>query len=211
MIKLVMFDLDGVLTDTSDIHAEAFIIALNGMNYNLSKEEYHKYGTVSSHTRLLKLSMENKIDKKDIDAIYKVKQEVTKDMIRSLDVDQELIDALTLIKKSMKFGQIAVCSNANTEFVQKVLFKIGVLDLMDSIIGSTSGIVGKPSPDMYKWTMKKLDTNPENSLIIEDSPTGIVAGYAANVNVFRVKNPSDLKDSINDIIDIIKWSIYHES
>jgi dTDP-glucose pyrophosphorylase len=83
---------------------------------------------------------------------------------------------------------------------------------MDLIISNEDVKNSKPHPEMYWKAMSMMSVLPEECLIVEDSPHGLLAASRSRANVLRVDNPSDLTfDKIqnklkeNKIMSIPKW------
>ena len=93
-----------------------------------------------------------------------------------------------------------------------MLAKIGIIEYMDLIISNEDVKNSKPHPEMYWKAMSMMSVLPEETLIVEDSPHGLLAASRSRANVLRVDNPSDLtfekisnKLKQNKIMSIPKW------
>jgi dTDP-glucose pyrophosphorylase len=93
-----------------------------------------------------------------------------------------------------------------------MLSKIGLIEYMDLIISNEDVKNSKPHPEMYWKAMSMMSVLPDECLIVEDSPHGLLAASRSRANVLRVDNPSDLTfDKIqnklkeNKIMSIPKW------
>jgi dTDP-glucose pyrophosphorylase len=93
-----------------------------------------------------------------------------------------------------------------------MLSKIGLIEYMDLIISNEDVKNSKPHPEMYWKAMSMMSVLPEECLIVEDSPHGLLAASRSRANVLRVDNPSDLtfekiqtKLKENKIMSIPKW------
>jgi dTDP-glucose pyrophosphorylase len=88
--------------------------------------------------------------------------------------------------------KIACCSNSIRKTINIVLSKLGIIEYFDLIISNQDVKNGKPHPEMYWKCMSELGVVPEETLIIEDSPTGLLAASRTKANILRVSNPEDL-------------------
>ena len=79
---------------------------------------------------------------------------------------------------------------------------LGILDLFNLILTGDEVHSDKPNPEIYLKTAKKLNLNPEECVVVEDSPPGILAAKNANMKVIALQTPFfDKKDLSNaDII-----------
>jgi dTDP-glucose pyrophosphorylase len=73
-----------------------------------------------------------------------------------------------------------------------MLSKIGIIEYMDLILSNEDVKNAKPHPEMYWKVMSMMGVLPEETLIIEDSPHGLLAASRSRANVLRVNNPKDL-------------------
>ena len=88
--------------------------------------------------------------------------------------------------------KIAVCSNSISKTVLTVLSKLGIMEFMDYIISNEDVQNSKPHPEMYWRAISKMGCLPEETLIVEDSPYGLLAASRAKAHILRVKNPSEV-------------------
>ena len=88
--------------------------------------------------------------------------------------------------------KLACCSNSIRRSVLVILSKIGLIEYMDLIISNEDVKNSKPHPEMYWKAMSMMGVLPEETLIVEDSPPGLLAASRSRANVLRVDNPKDL-------------------
>jgi beta-phosphoglucomutase-like phosphatase (HAD superfamily) len=87
--------------------------------------------------------------------------------------------------------------------VQGVLKAKEISHLFDTVLTACEVKVGKPSPDIYLKTAEKLKVKPEECLVFEDIPMGILAGKNANMKVCTIyddfsKNQEEKKRHLAD-------------
>lgn len=93
----------------------------------------------------------------------------------------------------------ACCSNSIRRSVLTMLSKLGLIEYMDLIISNEDVKNSKPHPEMYWKAMSMMGVLPEETLIVEDSPPGLLAASRSRANVLRVNNPRDLtKEKLYD-------------
>ena len=110
MIKLIIFDLDGVLVDAKEIHYQALNKALSNIDkkYVINREEHiSTYDGNTSVTKLNLLSKEKGLPYELHDKIWEDKQNITLQMIGDLDVDERLVEVLKKLKEE---GYILCCA-----------------------------------------------------------------------------------------------------
>jgi len=209
MIKLVIFDLDGVLYESKEFHFDALNYALSEIDNNLviSKEEHLKtYDGLSTKRKLDILSSEKELDTKYHEQIWNRKQEITGNLLDKIEVNQSLINNLELLKtKNIK---IICCSNSIKKTVDSVLLNLGIHNLFDAIYSNEDVENPKPHPEMYWKALIRFSVTPDNALIVEDSPVGRLVAKMSGCNTIFINNPEDLNGQIFDkIINMNKKEI----
>lgn len=194
MIKLVLFDLDGVLVDTKDIHYEALNKALG--NRAITQEEHLRvYDGMTTKDKLSRMGYSESESKK----IFEEKQLNTYDRLDTIQQNDDIIDLFLRLKENRY--DIGICSNAIKRTVEKCLSRIGVIHLCSFFITADDVGHAKPHPEIYWKAMSQCGVLPEETVIIEDSPTGLLAAHRSGANVIRVSSPEEVNV---DLIEKIK-------
>jgi len=190
MIKLVIFDLDGVLVEAKNIHYDALNEAL-GEEYAISWAEHlSTYDGLKTNQKLEMLSERKGLPIELHKEIWEGKQKLTLQKLKELKPNQTLQSVMdALVEDGYK---IAVCSNSIRKTVLTVLSKLGIMEFMDYIISNEDVQNSKPHPEMYWRAISKMGCLPEETLIVEDSPYGLLAANRSNAHVLRVKNPTEV-------------------
>ena len=185
-IKLIIFDLDGVLVEAKNIHYEALNEAL-GDKYAISWNEHLSTYDGLKTTQKLDMLSEKKGLPIDIHSdIWENKQQLTLDKLRALKPNVDLIQTMNLLVS--EGYKIAVCSNSIRKTCLTVLSKLGIMEFMDLVISNEDVKNGKPHPEMYWKAISMMSCLPEETLIIEDSPYGLLAAARSKSHILRVKN-----------------------
>ena len=189
-IKLVIFDLDGVLVEAKNIHYDALNQAL-GKEYSIGWNEHLSvYDGLKTNQKLEILTERKGLPTELHSEIWESKQKYTLQMLKELQPNltlQSVMDAL--VEDGYK---IAVCSNSIRKTVLTVLSKLGIMEFMDYIISNEDVQNSKPHPEMYWRAISKMGCLPEETLIVEDSPYGLLAASRSKAHILRVKNPSEV-------------------
>lgn len=200
MIKLIIFDMDGVLVDAKNIHFDALNEAL-GPRYAISWEDHlSRYDGLKTYQKLEMLTREKGLPPSEYTKIWNEKQRLTEEKIRTIPVSTEL---KSCIEKLAADGyRLACCSNSIRHTILTVLRCLDISDSFDYIVSNEDVKNGKPHPEMYWKTMIEYCVLPEETIIVEDSPYGLLAASRSKSNVLRVKNPSEV--TYNNITSFIK-------
>ncbi len=190
MVKLVIFDLDGVLVEAKEIHYRALNKALGEM-YSISWNEHlSTYDGLKTVQKLNMLSERKGLPKDKHNEIWNTKQKITVQKLKTLKSCNKLIDIMTNI--SQAGYKIAVCSNSIRKTCLTVLSKLGIMEYMDLVISNEDVQNSKPHPEMYWAAISKMGCLPEETLIIEDSPYGLLAAARSKSHILRVKNTKEV-------------------
>ena len=202
MVKLVVFDLDGVLVEAKNIHYEALNEAL-GEDYAISWNEHlSTYDGLKTFQKLEMLSKEKDLPVNSHQAVWELKQKLTQQKLKELKPNQTLQSIMgSLVDDGYR---LAVCSNSIRKTVLTVLAKLGLIEFMDLIISNEDVTNSKPHPEMYWQAISKMECLPEETLIVEDSPYGLLAAARSKSYILRVKNPQEvtytnISNKINEI------------
>jgi HAD superfamily hydrolase (TIGR01509 family) len=189
MIKLVIFDLDGVLVEAKEIHYEALNKALG--EYAISWDEHLSiYDGLKTNQKLDMLHEHKGLPKEQFKEIWNNKQKYTLEALRDLKPNHQLQVCMDmLIAEGYK---LAVCSNSIRKTILTVLSKFDIIDRFDLILSNEDIVNSKPHPEMYWKAMSKMGVLPEETLIVEDSPYGLLAAARSKAYVMRVGSPKEI-------------------
>ena len=210
MIKLIIFDLDGVLVEAKQIHYEALNKAL-GDAYTISWDEHLSiYDGLKTNQKLDMLTERKGLPKEDHKRVWNDKQRHTLEALQQLTPSPALQSVLSaLVADGYK---IAVCSNSVRKTVLTVLSKLGVIEFIDLIMSNEDVKNSKPHPEMYWKAMSIIGVLPEETLVVEDSPYGLLAASRSRAHIMRVGSPKEIsyinifKHLINNKMNTIpKW------
>jgi HAD superfamily hydrolase (TIGR01509 family) len=208
MSKLVIFDLDGVLVDSKDIHFNALndALCLVDPKYIISKKEQEDlYEGLPTKIKLGLLKKDKGLPEKSLELIWKSKQEITSVMFKQISRDDSLIDLISILKQNGV--KVAVASNSIKRTIDECLAALGIVNLIDYVVSNEDVKNPKPHPEMYWKAMSHFGVISEDTVIFEDSLIGKLAAKDSKANLIEIKNRSDLdKNKILQALDILSSS-----
>ena len=190
MNKLIIFDLDGVLIESRELHYCSLNDALRSIDpkYVISRDEHLSIYDGLNTTRKLQLLTETKsLPTEYHDMVWQRKQLATFELIKKFPIDNKLVDIFSKLKLAGYL--IAVASNSIRETVKLSLLKIGILEYVDYYVSNQDVTHPKPYPEMYWKCMTALKALPKNTLIIEDSHIGRQGAIDSGAVLMAVENP----------------------
>ena len=193
MISLVIFDLDGVLIDSKEIHFNALNLALSefGDDYVISRKEQDT--VFEGLTTNVKLDILTKTKGLPIDLhenIWRRKQEYSAKLFESTSKDEDLVNIFRFIKS--RGIKIAVASNSIRQTLDTCLESLGVAGYVDYSLSNEDVEFPKPNPEIYNKCMEHLKGTTENTVIFEDSEIGLRAALATGAKVEKVLNRKNI-------------------
>ena len=84
---------------------------------------------------------------------------------------------------------LAITSSAVRSSIETILTRLGLRDAFTLIVDGSEVTNGKPDPEAYLVTARKLGVAPEECVVIEDSHVGVVAAKRAGMYCIAVRNP----------------------
>lgn len=198
--KALVFDLDGVLTDTAELHYLAWKRLAEELGLYFDREQNEALKGVSRIGSFeIILANNNKLDAYDMsekETLANRKNEYYKDLVETLTekdilpgIKQLLIDARA---KGLKTAVASVSRNA-----PRVLERIGLTEYFDVVADSAKVKNSKPDPEIFLTCAEQLGVDPRDCIGLEDSQAGIEgilsAGmYAVGINVTIISKSPDL-------------------
>ena len=205
MIKFIIFDLDGVIVEAKKIHYDTLNEALSNVDpsYVISWDEHlNKYDGLKTNQKLEMLSNEKGLPLEKHTQVWNDKQNLTLISLKSLIQNDVLLQLMS--KLSNEGYKIACCSNSIRKTVLTVLSKLNIIEYFDIILSNEDVKNSKPHPEIYWKAISSIGCLPEETLIIEDSPYGLLAAHRSKSNILRVLNTTEvnydnIKNKINEL------------
>jgi len=194
MIKLIVFDLDGVLVDARELHYNALNDALKEVDnrYVIGREEHLAiYDGLSTTKKLNILTKEKGLPENFHDKVWKLKQEKTLLLIDKFQPDYRIKAVLSELKQ---LGYKIMCAtNSIRETAKLQLIRKGFLEYIDYLYTNQDVNKPKPHPEIYIKCILKAGVSPRETLIIEDSHHGRKAALESGSHLLAVNNSSDIR------------------
>lgn len=181
MIKAVIFDLDGVLVNTEKVQMKALLLVLKKFNIRPSINEIRKYEGSLTEELLKGILKERKIIGIDVKKLANERRKLALKLIKKegVIVHEGVLQLLSKIKDlNLK---IAVATAASRPRAELILAKTGINKCIDVFITGSDVNKGKPDPEIFLLTAKKLKIDPKECIVIEDAEKGIEAAKSAGM------------------------------
>ena len=204
MIKLIVFDLDGVLVDAKELHYQALNRALEKIDkkYIIHREEHlSTYDGLPTRKKLQLLTKNKGLPKDFYDAVWTLKQEATQNIInKEMSYDERLRSILSRLKS--EGYSLVVASNSIRESVKLMLLRKGLLEYIDFYYSNQDVRHPKPSTEIYLKCMIKACVDPQDCVIVEDSHIGRKAAEKSGAHLCGVIDVEDVTyEKVKETID----------
>ena len=186
----IIFDVDGTIGDTEDIHRQAFNKAFSeyNLNWHWSRKKYHELLFISGgKERIRKCLTEDNtinIDNSFIKELHKCKSEYYRSMLISADIKlRPGIKRLITEAKNLniKLGIATNSSSANLTTLIKKNLDTQPEQLFNTIVTSDIVLEKKPSPEIYYRALLNLNLSAENCVAIEDTTNGNISALTTGL------------------------------
>ena len=186
-VRAVVFDMDGTLLNSEILHSRA-LKQFSSRGDNSAEKligqltgacEFESYKTLLEHKMIPELTYDEFIDFKNTKfSEYLNDKVILKEMIHE--------SLLELIKELKKENYLVALVTASEKSTTKLFFdKLGLNDYFDLILSRGDSEKSKPDPLPYLNCFEKLSVNANESIVFEDSKTGIKAASSAGANVIK--------------------------
>jgi haloacid dehalogenase superfamily, subfamily IA, variant 3 with third motif having DD or ED/haloacid dehalogenase superfamily, subfamily IA, variant 1 with third motif having Dx(3-4)D or Dx(3-4)E len=183
MMEAVIFDMDGVVSDTQQFHAQVESRLLSDLGVQMSPEQITtRYAGRATEVwfpeALAGYGIE--VDAASVSALMATKWQLTWEMVRGRL--QEISGASQLIRQLWSAGlRLAVASSSTRPFILEVLAELRLRPYFHTIVSSQQVERGKPAPDIFLLAAQQLAVPPAQTVVIEDGISGMVGARAAGM------------------------------
>ncbi len=179
--KAVIFDMDGVISDTQELHAEVESALLNEYGIVMTPEEIaREYAGVSDRAMFRELFERYTVLTGSVEDVVRTKWER---MHQAKDGRMVPIpNAISLIQDLKREGfKLAVASASPKAFIDEVLRTLRISAYFDAVVSAEEVAKGKPAPDIFLLAATLLGVAPHEVVVIEDGRSGMIGARAAGM------------------------------
>lgn len=193
-VELVIFDMDGLIFDTEKLSYLSFVEAAKKFNINFDLKIFHKMlGT--NHESIRNTLKDEFGDKMDIDEYIKEKRRINLSLLQDGAEKKYGLDELLMYLTDKNIKK-AVATSSNREVALNILEKTNILQYFNYVLCGDEVRKSKPDPEVFLNVAKKLEVNPRNCLVLEDSEAGTIAASRGKIKVIIIP---DLKEPDKEI------------
>jgi beta-phosphoglucomutase len=179
-IKGVIFDLDGVLTDTSELHYLGWKRVADEEGIPFDREANDAIRGLPRRETLLQILGDRPITEEKIQEMMERKNHYFLELIEKITADDLLPGVENLLQELRRAG-IKVALGSSSKNAQTVIQRLGIADKLDAIADGYSVSQPKPAPDLFLFAAQQIGIAPSHCLVVEDATAGIEAARSAGM------------------------------
>ncbi len=185
MLKAILFDIDGTLVDSNDLHVLAWEEAFRDAGYQSDRATLHSQigkGADNYVPALLPQASEEEAERLAEAHARIYKQKYLADV-------RPFPHARDLLKRSHEAGyKVVLASSASGEELKHYLGLLDADDLVDAHTSADDVGCSKPCPDIFETAREKIGIAPGEALVVGDTPYDIEAATKAGIKAVAVRS-----------------------
>ncbi|HJT54942.1 MAG TPA: beta-phosphoglucomutase [Ktedonobacteraceae bacterium] len=184
--KAILFDLDGVLTDTSEYHYRAWkrLADEEGIPFTRQENDEHLRG-VSRRESLMYIIRGRKYSEDQIQEMMDRKNRYYNDMIKGMSPNELVAGGKKLLQEIREAGiKVAIASGSKNSHT--VLERLEIMGYLDGIADGYSVSNSKPAPDLFVYAAGLVNVHTADCLGVEDADAGIEAIKTAGMQALGI-------------------------
>jgi len=199
MLRAVIFDFDGVITDSEILHLRAFNRVLAQYGIEITTKDYYKEYLGLTDVDCFQLLIHQGLleaEQQQIENLVKQKNLIFEEMAKT---EGQIIEGVRDFLQTLKENNVpmAICSGAVRAEIELILEQARLRPFFAVIVSAEQVRKGKPHPEGFLLTLQELNSNvtdlilPNQCIAIEDSHWGLKAAKAAGMHTVAVTNSYD--------------------
>lgn len=208
--KGVIFDLDGVICFTDELHYLAWKALADRLNIYFDREINQRMRGVSRMDSLNILLEKSDVEYSEVqkEAFAAEKNAIYADSLRKMS-EKDVSDDVRQTLKTLREKGVKIALGSSSKNAQAILERIGLEEMFDAVSDGNGLEKFKPDPEVFLKAAEKLGLEPKDCLVVEDAVAGIDAGVAggfATAGIGPAAGYDKAEYKIEKVSDILKIS-----
>ena len=206
-LRAVIFDLDGVITDTSRFHYLCWKKLADEYHVHFDEKFNERFKGVSRRD-CAQLLFPDIQDDTQLDALAEQKNRYYVDMIQQI-TPSDLFEGTRKLLRELRDQGIKTAIGSASQNTALVMEKLEIADSFDAVADGTQVMHSKPAPDVFELCARKLNMACSECAVVEDAQAGIQAALAAGMTTVGIGSRELLPeadwrvDSVRDLVDLL--------
>lgn len=176
-IRALIFDMDGVIADTLDLHYRAWLRLTQEEGVMFTLADNDALRGLSRRDSVAYVFRDHPLDAASVEALMARKNAYFHELLAHMTPADRLPGVTALIGEARARG-LPVGLASSSQNVYAVLERLEMAGLFDVIADRHCVVNSKPAPDIFLWTAGRLNVRPPQALVFEDSAVGVEAARA---------------------------------
>lgn len=207
MIKGIIFDLDGVIVKTDELHYQAWKRLANAEGIFFDREiNNHLRGV--SRMASLEIILERSprtYSAEEKNRLASIKNQYYVELLKTLKPD-DIMPGVTKTLEELKRRKILTAIGSSSKNARAILEQIKLANVFDAVADGNDIINSKPAPDVFLKAADMLGLRPAECAVVEDAEAGIAAAKSAGmlaIAIFDAKRSRLADHKLEDIGELI--------
>ena len=188
-LKAIIFDLDGVITDTAEYHYLAWKRLADELGLPFNRQMNERLRGVSRRESMLIILDGRPVTETRLEELMARKNRSYQEMLAKI-TPANLLPGVAGLLDELDASEVPWAIASASRNALSVLQRLGIADRPMVVADGSSVERQKPTPDLFRFTAARLDLPPAQCLVIEDAAAGIEAALAAGIPALAI-GPAD--------------------
>lgn len=197
-IEAVIFDLDGVITDTAHFHFLAWRNLARGLGIDFTLEFNEELKGISRIESLEKIlvfgGIQDKYTKEEKDSLATKKNTEYVELLKDMK-ESDIYPGIKELLEELRANNIKVALASASKNAPMILEALKITNLFDYVVNPDSVAKGKPAPDIFLAGAEAVGADPKNCIGVEDATAGIKAILDAGMFAVGVGTPKEMTEA----------------
>lgn len=181
-IEGIIFDLDGVITDTSEFHYLAWKKLADESGIPFDREANEALRGLPRRESLMGILKDRPATEEEIQDMMERKNNYYIELMQKI-TPNDLLPGVDSLLKELQAAGVKIALGSSSKNARTVIERLGIAEKFMAIADGYSVSKSKPAPDLFLFAAEKLGVSPQNCIVVEDATAGIEAGIAADMKV----------------------------
>ncbi len=185
MCKAFIFDLDGVITDTAELHYQAWQRMADEEGYHFDREINEQLRGVSRQASLTIILNGREISTEKFNELMQRKNDYYVESLNTISA-QDILPGIEPFLLELNARGIKVALASASKNARPILHRLGLMSLFDAIGDGWSVSRSKPAPDVFIHAAGQVGVNTDECIVVEDAEAGVNAAIEAGMRVVGI-------------------------
>lgn len=207
-IRAVIFDLDGVIVSTDELHFHAWKAIAEAEGIPFERADNERLRGVS-RDESLSILLERATRAYGAEERRQLAARKNQIYVQSLELlgPKDVLPGVLALLKVLKHAGIATAIGSSSKNAKRILEAIGLRHAFDSIADGTDVSRSKPFPDVFLVAAERLGLLPESCLVVEDAASGVEAALAAGMAIVGIGPAADHPLVQRGFASLLDWDL----